>query len=80
MAALIISGVLEWEDIHKHLEWGTALFIFGGRIIRGFSFALMVGIVVGTYSSIFVASPVLVFWESLARSSKPEGSKQAKAA
>jgi SecD/SecF fusion protein len=35
-----------------------AIFIFGGEVIRGFVFALMVGIAVGTYSSIFVASPV----------------------
>ncbi len=37
------------------------LFIFGGEIIHGFSFTLLVGIVVGTYSSIFVASPVLMW-------------------
>jgi SecD/SecF fusion protein len=36
------------------------LFIFGGEVIRGFSFALLLGIVVGTYSSIFVSTPVLV--------------------
>lgn len=36
------------------------LFIFGGEVLRGFAFALLVGIVIGTYSSIFVASPVLV--------------------
>ncbi len=36
------------------------LFIFGGEAIRGFSFALLVGIVVGTYSSIFIASPIVV--------------------
>lgn len=35
-----------------------AIFVFGGEVIRGFSFALMIGIMVGTYSSIFVASPV----------------------
>ncbi len=34
------------------------IFIFGGEVIRGFAFALLVGIVVGTYSSIFVASPI----------------------
>lgn len=34
------------------------IFIFGGEVIRGFAFALLVGIIVGTYSSIFVASPV----------------------
>ncbi len=36
------------------------LFIFGGEVLRGFSFALIVGIVIGTYSSIFVASPVVI--------------------
>lgn len=36
------------------------LFIFGGEAIRGFSFALMIGVAVGTYSSIFVAAPVVV--------------------
>ncbi|GAA0891464.1 protein translocase subunit SecDF [Fulvivirga kasyanovii] len=36
------------------------LFIFGGEVLRGFSFALLVGIIVGTYSSIFIASPVVI--------------------
>lgn len=40
-----------------------ALFIFGGGVIHNFAFALLVGILVGTYSSIFVASPVLIFWD-----------------
>jgi len=40
-----------------------ALFLFGGPVLNGFSFALVVGILVGTYSSIFVASPILVFWQ-----------------
>jgi sodium-dependent dicarboxylate transporter 2/3/5 len=35
IAVLVVSGVLEWEDIHKHLEWGTVLFIFGGGISLG---------------------------------------------
>ncbi len=37
------------------------LYIFGGPGIHGFAFALVVGVVVGTYSSIFVASPVLLW-------------------
>lgn len=41
-----------------------ALFIFGGGVIHNFAFALLVGIVVGTYSSVFVASPLLILWES----------------
>lgn len=41
-----------------------ALFFFGGEIIHDFSFALLVGVVVGTYSSIFIASVFLVYWAS----------------
>jgi SecD/SecF fusion protein len=36
------------------------LFIFGGEVIRGFSFAMLIGVIVGTYTSLFVASPVVV--------------------
>jgi preprotein translocase subunit SecF len=36
------------------------LFIFGGEVLRGFTFALLVGIGIGTYSSIFVASPIVI--------------------
>jgi SecD/SecF fusion protein len=36
------------------------MFIFGGESIRGFIFAMLVGIIVGTYSSLFIATPVLV--------------------
>jgi preprotein translocase subunit SecF len=40
-----------------------ALFFLGGGIIHDFAFALIVGIIVGTYSSIYVASPVLLAWQ-----------------
>ena len=39
------------------------LFLLGGGVIHDFAFALLVGIIVGTYSSIFVASPVVIFLE-----------------
>lgn len=39
------------------------LFIFGGGVIHNFAFALIVGILVGTYSSIFVASPIILTWQ-----------------
>lgn len=39
------------------------LFIFGGEVLRGFSFTFMIGIITGTYSSIFVASSVVVDWK-----------------
>ncbi len=35
------------------------IFIFGGEVLRGFIFAILLGIVIGTYSSLFIASPVL---------------------
>ncbi len=35
VAALILTGILKWDDIHENLEWGTALFIFGGGISLG---------------------------------------------
>ncbi len=40
-----------------------ALFVLGGGVIHNFAFAMLVGVLVGTYSSIFVASPVLIFWQ-----------------
>lgn len=48
----------------------VALFFLGGEIIHDFSFALLVGVVVGTYSSIFIASVFLVYWESRAHPKK----------
>ncbi len=39
-----------------------ALFFFGGVVIHDFAFALMLGIIVGTYSSVFVASPIVYIW------------------
>ena len=39
------------------------LFLIGGEVIRDFAFALMVGVIVGTYSSLYVASPLVVEWD-----------------
>ena len=36
------------------------LFAFGGSVLRGFSFAFLIGILIGTYSSVFVATPIVV--------------------
>ncbi len=40
----------------------AVLFVFGGPALKAFSFAIMAGVVVGTYSSIFVASPIVLYW------------------
>ncbi|MBI5428517.1 MAG: protein translocase subunit SecF [Nitrospinae bacterium] len=47
-----------------------ALYFFGGEIIHGFAFSLLVGIFVGTYSSIFIASVCVLFWENKSLSFK----------
>jgi preprotein translocase subunit SecF len=56
-----------------------ALFLFGGSVLHGFSLVLVIGIIVGTFSSIFIASPILLAWEqgraerSARRVALPEG-------
>jgi preprotein translocase subunit SecF len=40
------------------------LYLFGGEVLRGFGFTMVVGIVVGTYSTIYIASPVVVWWQN----------------
>lgn len=40
-----------------------ALFFFGGEVIHDFSLAMILGVIIGTYSSIFVASPIVLLWE-----------------
>jgi SecD/SecF fusion protein len=42
----------------------SALLFLGGTVIHDFAFALLAGVVVGTYSSIFIASPILTLWEN----------------
>ena len=35
VALLVLAGILKWDDVHENLEWGTALFIFGGGLLPG---------------------------------------------
>ncbi|MBE9536373.1 MAG: protein translocase subunit SecF [Proteobacteria bacterium] len=46
------------------------LFVYGGGVIHNFAFALMIGIMIGTYSSVFVASPVLIYYNELTSKKK----------
>jgi preprotein translocase subunit SecF len=62
-----------------------ALFLFGGQVLNGFSFALVCGIIVGTYSSVYVAAPILVFFNNFMEGRKhpaagPAGAPKAPAA
>lgn len=45
-----------------------ALFVLGGGVIHNFAFAMLIGVMIGTYSSIFVASPVLILWQQRKKS------------
>ncbi|HEX8887938.1 MAG TPA: protein translocase subunit SecF [Pyrinomonadaceae bacterium] len=47
-----------------------AMVLFGGQVLRGFSLALLIGIVFGTYSSIAIASPIMVWWQQRIDASK----------
>jgi preprotein translocase subunit SecF len=47
-----------------------ALFFLGGGVIHDFAFALIIGVIVGTYSSIYIATPLVIFWEQVFPSKK----------
>ena len=51
------------------------LYLFGGEVLRGFGFTMVVGILVGTYSTIYIASPLVIWWQG--RSQKPATAKAA---
>lgn len=53
----------------------VALFFFGGEVIHDFALALLIGVIVGTYSSIYVASPIIHYWEVVTK--KRQASVQA---
>ncbi len=48
----------------------VALYVFGGPVLNDFAFSLIVGVLVGTYSSIFIASPIVLWWSSLTTGGK----------
>ncbi len=52
-----------------------ALYLFGGESLKGFSLALIIGIIVGTYSSVYVAAPIVIELENYIKSKKLESAK-----
>ena len=54
-----------------------ALYIFGGEVLRGFIYALIFGVIIGTYSSIFIASPILIYLNIRRSEVKPEQAQEA---
>ncbi len=55
-----------------------SLFLFGGQVIHGFAFTLVIGVLIGTYSSIAIASPVLVFWQTRTAKLRPAPATKSK--
>jgi preprotein translocase subunit SecF len=54
----------------------AVLFVFGGEVLRDFAFTLLVGVVTGTYSTIFVAAPIILDWENWSQP-RQRGAKKA---
>jgi len=50
-----------------------ALFLWGGEVLRGFSFVMVAGVVVGTFSSIAIASPIVIWWHGLRKKNEASG-------
>ena len=49
----------------------VALVLFGGAVLKSFSWCLFIGIIIGTYSSIYIASPFMLWWEGRRRNLSP---------
>jgi len=69
----MINGAINQTLSRTMLTSGTVLFVLiclfflGGTVIHDFTFAMLIGVVTGTYSSIFVASPILILYEDLTK-------------
>ena len=63
LSRTIITGGLVFLSV-------LALVLFGGEVLRGFSLALFIGIIVGTYSTIAIASPIMVWWQQRIEAAK----------
>lgn len=69
-----INQTLSRTILTSGLTFLTALslWLFGGQVLNGFAFALVVGIMVGTYSSVFVACPILIYWHDMAENRRKQ--------
>ena len=71
--AQMVNGAINQTLSRTLLTSGTVFFVIlclffvGGTVIHDFTFAMLIGVVTGTYSSIFVASPILIFYEDLTK-------------
>ncbi len=70
MSRTVITGGLVFLSV-------LALVIFGGEVLRGFSLALFIGVITGTYSTIAIASPIALWWEQLSSDGRERPMPQA---
>lgn len=73
LSRTLITAGLTWMVV-------VCLYLFGGEVLNAFAFVLVIGLIVGTYSSIFIAAPIIIFWEKLfAKNPAPTGPARARA-
>ena len=53
------------------------LYLFGGEVLRGFGFTMVVGIIIGTYSTIYIAAPIVVWWDQYRRKQRSPAARAA---
>jgi preprotein translocase subunit SecF len=53
------------------------LYLFGGEVLRGFGFTMVVGIIIGTYSTIYIAAPIVVWWDQYRRKQRAPAARAA---
>jgi preprotein translocase subunit SecF len=75
---LSVNQTLSRTILTSGLTLLTALSLwwFGGEVLNGFSFALVMGILVGTYSSVYIASPILIFFQNFVDSRKQDAKRK----
>jgi preprotein translocase subunit SecF len=75
---LSVNQTLSRTVLTSGLTLLTALSLwwFGGEVLNGFSFALVMGILVGTYSSVYIASPILIFFQNFVDSRKQDAKRK----
>jgi preprotein translocase subunit SecF len=75
---LSVNQTLSRTVLTSGLTLLTALSLwwFGGEVLNGFSFALVMGILVGTYSSVYIASPILIFFQNFMDARKMDAKRK----
>ena len=63
LVVLALNKVALPQGLHAPFVTTAALVIFGGEVIRSFTIAMLFGVIVGTYSSIYIAAPVLILFK-----------------